>query len=120
MQRYPVAPIHCSPKSFITARRSEASGSLILFSEGAGYGKTECHFVVASRSAEGRAQAAREKRSLSDLAREALEDKFKGSEYWQAYHQWEEMVTKGFDLGTKGELTINRDELHIRKPERGW
>jgi plasmid stability protein len=44
-------------------------------------------------------------RSLSDLLRETLEDKLK---------EETARMEKGFDLGTKGKITVSREDLHER------
>ncbi len=61
-------------------------------------------------------QAATENKSLTKFTQEAIEEKLrKDSDYDAAMRKWIKIVEKGWDLGTKGELNLNRDELHERK-----
>jgi hypothetical protein len=54
-------------------------------------------------------------RSLSDLLRETLEDKLKEETgYQRAKDRQTARMEKGFDLGTKGQTTVSREDLHER------
>lgn len=54
-------------------------------------------------------------RSLSDLLRETLEEKVKEETgYQRAKNRQIAFMKKGFDLGTKGKISISREELHER------
>jgi hypothetical protein len=55
-------------------------------------------------------------RSLSDLLRETLEEKVKEEiGYQRAKDRQIALMEKGFNLGTKGRITISREELHERR-----
>ena len=55
-------------------------------------------------------------RSLSDLLRGALEEKVKeASGYQRARDRQLALMGRGFDLGTKGKITVTREELHARR-----
>lgn len=55
-------------------------------------------------------------RSLSDLLRGALEEKVKEeSGYQRARDRQVALMKKGFDLGTKGKISVSREELHARR-----
>lgn len=55
-------------------------------------------------------------RSLSELLRETLEERVKMETGFQAAKERQLLLMKkGFDLGTKGKLTISREELHERQ-----
>lgn len=55
-------------------------------------------------------------RSLSDLLRETLEEKVKEETgYQRAKERQTALMEKGFNLGTKGRITISREELHERR-----
>jgi metal-responsive CopG/Arc/MetJ family transcriptional regulator len=55
-------------------------------------------------------------RSLSDLLRKTLEEKVKEETgYQRASKRQLAVMEKGFDLGTKGKITVSRDELHERR-----
>jgi hypothetical protein len=55
-------------------------------------------------------------RSLSDLLRETLEDKVKEETgYQRAKDRQTALMEKGFDLGTKGKITVSREDLHERR-----
>jgi metal-responsive CopG/Arc/MetJ family transcriptional regulator len=59
--------------------------------------------------------AVREDRSLSELLKGALEEKVKGeSGYQRARDRQIALMEQGFDMGTKGKVTITREELHAR------
>lgn len=59
--------------------------------------------------------AAKSDKSLSELIREAMEEKVKESTGYQRAKQRHLMLLKtGIDLGTEGNITISRDELHTR------
>jgi hypothetical protein len=54
-------------------------------------------------------------RSLSDLLKESLEEKVKQeSGYHQARNRQVAFMKKGVDLGSKGKISISREELHER------
>jgi hypothetical protein len=55
-------------------------------------------------------------RSLSDLLRKTLEEKVKEETgYQKASKRQLAVMEKGFDLRTKGKITVSRDELHERR-----
>jgi len=59
--------------------------------------------------------AASREKSLSELLRESLEEKIRNaSGYNQAKKRQLRLLNKGIDLGTKGNLSVSRDELHVR------
>lgn len=59
--------------------------------------------------------AASREKSLSELLRESLEEKIRNaSGYNQAKKRQLRLLHKGIDLGTKGKLSVSRDELHVR------
>ncbi len=59
--------------------------------------------------------AASREKSLSELLRESLEEKIRNaSGYNQAKKRQLKLLNKGIDLGTKGNLSVSRDELHVR------
>lgn len=59
--------------------------------------------------------AAKKEKSLSELIRELLEEKIKKeSGLEKAKNRAIRMLKKGFDLGTGGELSFKREELHER------
>ena len=54
--------------------------------------------------------------SLSDLLRGALEEKVKEeSGYQRARDRQVALMDRGFNLGTKGKITVTREELHARR-----
>lgn len=60
--------------------------------------------------------AAQKEESLSQLIREALEEKIsKQADYDKAKKRHMKILETGFDLGTKGKLTVSREELHERR-----
>ena len=60
--------------------------------------------------------AVRKDRSLSDLLRGALEEKVKEeSGYQRARDRQLALMERGFDSGTKGKITVTREELHARR-----
>ena len=60
--------------------------------------------------------ASKEDRSLSELLREALEEKVKQkSGYQRARERQIALMKKGVDLGSKGKITITREDLHERR-----
>jgi len=60
--------------------------------------------------------ASKEDRSLSELLRETLEEKVKQkSGYQRARERQIALMKKGFDLGSKGKITITREDLHERR-----
>lgn len=60
--------------------------------------------------------ASKEDRSLSELLRETLEEKVvQKSGYQRARERQIALMKKGFDLGSKGKITITRDDLHERR-----
>ncbi|UCC40617.1 MAG: CopG family transcriptional regulator [Candidatus Aminicenantes bacterium] len=55
-------------------------------------------------------------KSLSELIRESLEEKIRrDTGYSKAKARQSRLLKKGLDLGTKGHITISREELHARK-----
>ena len=59
--------------------------------------------------------AASQDKSLSQLIREALEEKVREeADYKKARVRQLRLLKKGLDLGTGGQIKINRDELHAR------
>lgn len=59
--------------------------------------------------------AASREKSLSELLRESLEEKIRNaSGYNQAKKRQLKLLNKGIDLGSKGNLSFSRDELHVR------
>lgn len=55
-------------------------------------------------------------RSLSDLLRETLEERVKGETgYQRAKERQFALMEHGIDMGTKGKITLSRDELHERR-----
>ena len=60
--------------------------------------------------------ASKEDRSLSELLRETLEEKVKQkSGYQRARERQIALMKKGVDLGSKGKITITREDLHERR-----
>jgi hypothetical protein len=60
--------------------------------------------------------AVKKEKSLSQLLIEALEEKVKEDiDYKKAKERQFKLLNTGFDLGTKGRITISREELHARK-----
>ncbi|MDH5202428.1 MAG: DUF6364 family protein [Nitrospirota bacterium] len=60
--------------------------------------------------------AASKDKSLSQLLRESLEEKIKESTgYKKAMERQLRFMKKGFNLGTKGKITLSREELHERR-----
>ena len=60
--------------------------------------------------------ASKEDRSLSELLRETLEEKvMQKSGYQRARERQIALMKKGFDLGSKGKITITREDLHERR-----
>lgn len=60
--------------------------------------------------------AAQKNISLSELLREALEKKVReDTGYQRARDRQLKLLEKGWDLGTKGEIAVTRDELHARR-----
>lgn len=54
--------------------------------------------------------------SLSGLLRETLEEKIKQETgYKSAKNRQISLLKKGFNLGTEGQISINREELHERR-----
>jgi hypothetical protein len=59
--------------------------------------------------------AAQQDKSLSELMREALEDRINQyGGYERAMKRHLKLLERGIDLGTRGELTVSREELHAR------
>lgn len=55
-------------------------------------------------------------RSLSELLRETLEEKVKDETgYQRAKERQVALMGQGIDMGTKGKITVSRDELHERR-----
>lgn len=63
-----------------------------------------------------KALAVRKDSSLSELLRGALEEKVKEeSGYQRARDRQIALMDHGFDLGTKGRITVAREGLHARR-----
>ena len=59
--------------------------------------------------------AASQNKSLSQLLKESLEEKVREeADYNKARKRQLRLLKKGLDLGTKGQMTVTRDELHAR------
>lgn len=59
--------------------------------------------------------AASQDKSLSQLLKESLEEKVREeADYDKARKRQLRLLEKGLDLGTKGQMTITREELHAR------
>jgi metal-responsive CopG/Arc/MetJ family transcriptional regulator len=60
--------------------------------------------------------AVKKDKSLSDLLRETLEEKVKEETgYQRAKNRQIALMESRIDLGTKGKITISREELHERR-----
>ncbi len=60
--------------------------------------------------------AVRKDSSLSELLRGALEEKVKEeSGYQRARDRQVALMERGFDMGTKGKISVTREELHARR-----
>jgi metal-responsive CopG/Arc/MetJ family transcriptional regulator len=60
--------------------------------------------------------AAKREKSLSELMREAIEEKVKeDTGYKKARERQLRLLKVGLNLGTKGNLAFSREELHARK-----
>ncbi len=60
--------------------------------------------------------AAQQDKSLSELMREALERRVNQSaDYEKARKRHLKLLELGLDLGSHGELTVSREELHDRR-----
>ncbi len=60
--------------------------------------------------------AASREKSLSELLRESLEEKVREANgYKKARQRQVKLLKEGLDLGTKGDITTTRDELHDRR-----
>jgi metal-responsive CopG/Arc/MetJ family transcriptional regulator len=63
-----------------------------------------------------KAMATKAEKSLSELLREALEEKVnEESGYKKAKRNQLSLLKGGLDLGTEGHLKISREELHARR-----
>jgi metal-responsive CopG/Arc/MetJ family transcriptional regulator len=63
-----------------------------------------------------KAMAMKADKSLSELLKEALEEKVnEESGYKKARRRQLNLLRKGFDLGTNGHIKITREELHVRQ-----
>ena len=59
--------------------------------------------------------AAKRDTSVSALLREKLEELLREeSDYERAHREFIDLLDKGFDLGTGGDIKVSRDELHER------
>ena len=59
--------------------------------------------------------AASQDKSLSQLIRESLEEKVREeADYNNAQKRQLRLLKKGLNLGTKGQVKISRDDLHVR------
>lgn len=62
-----------------------------------------------------KAMAASKEKSLSALLRESLEEKIKDAKgYKKAKDRQMGLLNQGIDIGTKGRMTVTREELHAR------
>lgn len=62
-----------------------------------------------------KALAASKEKSLSVLLKESLEEKInEATGYNQARDRQVSALKRGFNLGTKGRITMSREELHAR------
>ncbi len=60
--------------------------------------------------------AVKREKSMSQLLVEALEEKIREEKgYNKAKNRQIKLLRTGFDLGTRGRITISREELHARK-----
>lgn len=60
--------------------------------------------------------AAKSDKSVSELIREAMEEKIEESTGYQRAKQKHLMILrKGIDLGTKGNIAISREDFHARR-----
>lgn len=60
--------------------------------------------------------AASKEKSLSELLRDALEEKVReDTGYKKARERQIRLLKTGLDLGTKGHIAISREELHARR-----
>ena len=59
--------------------------------------------------------AASREKSLSELLKESLEDKVReATGYKKAKGRQSKLLKAGLNLGTKGQITVTREELHAR------
>ncbi len=59
--------------------------------------------------------AAKSDKSLSELMREAIEEKVREATGYRAARERQlKLLKKGFELGTKAHITISREDLHAR------
>ncbi len=59
--------------------------------------------------------AVSKEKSLSELLKESLEEKVReATGYRKARQRQLKLLKKGLDLGTKGRITVSREELHAR------
>ena len=60
--------------------------------------------------------AASEDKSLSQFLKESLEKKVRETTgYQKAKTKQQKLIKKGIDLGTKGKMSIKREEIHERR-----
>ncbi|MBM4140168.1 MAG: ribbon-helix-helix protein, CopG family [Nitrospira sp.] len=65
---------------------------------------------------QAKALAAKEDKSLSAFIRESVENRVREKVgYKEAMERHLKILEKGFDLGTKGHISITREELHERR-----
>lgn len=65
---------------------------------------------------QAKALAVREDKSLSSFVRESIEEKLRQKAgYREAMERHLKLLKKGFDLGTKGHISITREEIHERR-----
>lgn len=63
-----------------------------------------------------KAVAASREKSLSEFLKESLEEKVReATGYKKAKARQLNLLKKGFDLETKGRITVTREELHARR-----
>lgn len=59
--------------------------------------------------------AAQEEKSLSELMKDSLEYQIQGQKgFFKARNRQSKLLNQGFNLGTKGRITADREDLHVR------
>lgn len=60
--------------------------------------------------------AAKKETSLSELMKEALQEKImQESNYQKAMNRQLKLLKQGFNLGTRGKISVSREETHVRR-----
>jgi hypothetical protein len=78
--------------------------------KGAPYGKAECNLVASQEPFKKGEETGR------DLLRETLEEKVKEETgYERAKARQLKLLSNGLDLGTRGAVSVGREELHDRR-----